>query len=429
MVQAVEPWTARALPGYSRPTPMSSDIEVIRVHASNRKLLDRFIRVQWFIHREAYPNEVWVPPLMLERREFLNPDKNLFFEHAEMAMWIARKGGRDIGRIAAIEDRSWIDFHGEKTGYFGFFDAPNDAAVAGALLDQARKWLRARGMDEMIGPMDLSTNHVCGVLLDAFDREPCINMPYNPPWYDELLLGQGLSKAKDLIQWGIDLATPIPPRVVRIAEKMKKRAGIRVRAMSFDDWDAEVGRTFEIYNEAWEKNWGFVPVTEREFRQIAEDLKLVLHPSLPLVAEIDGEAVAFALIIMNLNPLLKPLDGKLLPFGALRLLWDLKVKQRVDSGRLILLGIRAEHRRRGLDSILFLEMAQRAKALGWWGGEIGWTLEDNVMVNRAIENFGCEAVANYRIYTEDLTGKAKAKAKADAGEPAEAAGAGEASDD
>jgi hypothetical protein len=377
-------------------------VEIVEVPLTDRKLVERFIRVPWHIHRELYPNDHWVPPLLMDRRDYLNPRKNPFFEHAEVALWIARVDGRDVGRIAAIEDRDWRAFHGDKTGYFGMFECPDDAEIAGALLDRARTWLRRRGLEQMIGPMDFSTNYMCGVLLDAFERDPGINMPYNPPWYDALLLGQGLSKAKDLIQWGIDLSNPVPPRVVRIAKKLRARENVRVRAMRFDDWDREVDRALEVYNDAWEKNWGFVPVGEKEFRHIAKDLKMVLHPSLPLVAEVDGKPVAFALIIMNVNPVLKKLDGKLFPFGVLRLVWDLKIADTVDSGRLILMGIREGYRRRGLDSILFLEMAERSRALGWWGGEIGWTLEDNHLVNRAIANFGCEPVAHYRIYEEAL---------------------------
>ncbi|NVB38680.1 N-acetyltransferase [Pseudenhygromyxa sp. WMMC2535] len=379
------------------------DVEIIKVSLRDRKLVKRFIRVPWTIHREFFPQTRWVPPLLMDRQEFLDPDKNPFFDHAEVALWIARKGGRDLGRIAAVKDQAWLDFHGDHTGYFGMFESVDDPAIAGALFDAARRWLEARGLDQMIGPMDLSTNYQCGALIDAFDRDPGMQMPYNPPWYGALIEGQGLEKAKDLIQWGIDLGQPIPPRVVRIAEKIRKREGVRVRAMNFDDWDAEVGRAFEVYNAAWERNWGFVPVSEAEFRFIAKDLKLVLDPSLPLMAEVDGQPVAFALTIMNINPSLKKLDGKLAPFGLLRLLWDLKVRKVVDSGRLILLGIREGYRRRGLDSILFLEMAQRAKALGWWGGEIGWTLEDNHMVNRAIQTFGCDEVAHYRIYQQALT--------------------------
>ncbi|MCA9695905.1 MAG: N-acetyltransferase [Myxococcales bacterium] len=377
-------------------------VEIVDVPLTDRKLVERFIRVPWHIHRELYPNDHWVPPLLMDRRDYLNPRKNPFFDHAEVGLWIARVGGRDVGRIAAIEDRDWRGFHGDKTGYFGMFECPDDPAVAAALLERARTWLRRRGLEQMIGPMDFSTNYVCGVLLDAFDKDPGINMPYNPPWYDSLLQSQGLTKAKDLIQWGIDLGNPIPPRVVRIAKKMRQRENIRVRAMRFDDWDAEVDRALEVYNDAWEKNWGFVPVGEKEFRHIAKDLKLVLHPSLPLIAEVDGKPVAFALIIMNVNPALKKLDGKLLPFGVMRLIWDLKIANTVDSGRLILMGIREGYRRRGLDSILFLEMAERSRALGWWGGEIGWTLEDNDLVNRAISNFGSSPVAHYRIYRDAL---------------------------
>src|SRR5690606_4390227 len=297
-------------------------VEIIEVPTRDRKLIERFIRVPWYVHRELYPNDHWVPPLLMDRRDYLDPRKNPFFEHAEVALWIARKHGRDVGRIAAIEDRDHLKFHGDQTGYFGMFESPDDPEVAHALLDRARTWLARRGLTRMNGPMDFSTNYVCGVLLDAFDRDPGINMPYNPPWYDPLLQAQGLRKAKDLIQWGIDLSDPIPARVLRIAKKMRERENIKVRAMRFDDWDAEVGRALEVYNDAWERNWGFVPVGEKEFRHIAKDLKLVLHPSLPLVAEIDGQPVAFALIIMNVNPVLKKLDGKLLPFGALRLAWD-----------------------------------------------------------------------------------------------------------
>jgi GNAT superfamily N-acetyltransferase len=384
---------------------LMSKLEIVEVPLTDRKLVERFIRVPWHIHRELYPNDHWVPPLLMDRRDYLNPRKNPFLDHADVALWIVRKHGRDVGRIAAIEDRDWRSFHGDKTGYFGMFESPDDPGVAAALLGRARGWLERRGLDRMIGPMDFSTNYVCGVLLDAFDRDPGINMPYNPPWYDSLLTGQGMAKAKDLVQWGIELSKPIPPRVVRIAKKMRQRENVRVRAMSFDDWDTEVSRALEVYNGAWEQNWGFVPVGEKEFRHIAKDLKLVLHPSLPLIAEVDGEPVAFALIIMNVNPVLKKLDGKLFPFGVLQLIWDLEIANTVDSGRLILLGIREGFRRRGLDSILFLEMAERCRALGWWGGEIGWTLEDNELVNRAISNFGCEAVAHYRLYEDTLGGE------------------------
>lgn len=379
-------------------------VEILEVPLRDRKLVDRFIRVPWYIHRELYPKGHWVPPLLLDRQEYLDPAKNPFFTHAEVALWIARKDGRDVGRIAAIEDRDYIQFHSEKTGYFGMFECPDDPEVASALLERARAWLVGRGLTKMIGPMDFSTNYVCGTLIDAFDRDPGINMPYNPPWYDALLQGQGLAKAKDLIQWHIELQNPIPERVEKICERLQKRDNITVRAMSFDDWDAEVGRSLEVYNDAWERNWGFVPVGEREFRHIAKDLKLVLHRTMPLIAEVDGKPIAFALIIMNVNPIMKQLDGKLFPFGIFKLLWDLKVRPKVDSGRLILLGIREGYRKRGVDSILFVEMYKRSKALGWWGGEIGWTLEDNVMVNRAIENFGCKAAAHYRIYEQELRG-------------------------
>ncbi len=378
-------------------------VEIVEVSLRDRKLVDRFIKVPWLIHRELYPNNHWVPPLWMDRRDYLNLDKNPFYAHADVALWIARKDGRDVGRIAAIEDRDWIKFQREQTGYFGMFECPDDPEIAAALFAKAREWLRGRKLTKMIGPMDFSTNYVCGVLLDAFDRDPGINMPYNPPWYDALIQGQGLTKAKDLIQWHCELSNPVPERIERICTLLQKRENITIRAMSFSDWDAEVGRALDVYNDAWDDNWGFVPVGEAEFRHIATDLKMVLHPTLPLMCEVEGRPVAFALIIMNVNPVLKKLDGKLFPFGVFRLIWDLKIAPKVDSGRLILLGIRSGYRKRGLDSLLFLEMYKRTKALGWWGGEIGWTLEDNVMVNRAIENFGSKPAAHYRIYQHELS--------------------------
>jgi hypothetical protein len=257
-------------------------------------------------------------------------------------------------------------------------------------------------MTSMIGPLELSTNYISGVLLDAFDREPGINMPYNPPYYDRLLHSCGLVKAKDLLHWGLDPKQPVPERVSRVADKMAARRGVKIRQMSFDDWDAEVLRTLEIYNDAWEKNWGFVPLGDKEYLHIAKDLKMVLHPDFAILAEVDGKPAAFVLTIQNVNPILKKLDGKLFPFGILRLIWDMKVRKKVDSGRLILLGIKAPYRGQGIDSLLFLATHRAAVKQGWKSGEIGWTLEDNHRVNSAIKAMGGFQVSTYRVYSKAL---------------------------
>lgn len=376
--------------------------ELIEVPLSDRKLVERFIRVPWYVNREHSPSPRWVPPLLMDRRDYLNPQKNPFFKHVQAAFWLVRKDGRNVARAAAVRDEDYIKFHGEQTGYLGMFEAPDNPAVAQLLVDTAGAWLKARGCAAMIGPLKLSMNYISGVLVDGFDRDPGINMPYNPPYYDRLLLGTGMEKARDLLQWGIDPQKPVPERIAKLARKMEKRSGVTVRPMRFDDWDAEVLRTLEVYNDAWEKNWGFVPVGREEYLHIAKDLKMVLKPGLPILVEKDGEPVAFVITMMDVNPVLKKLDGRLFPLGILRLVWDLKVRKVVRGGRLILLGIKSAFRGQGIDTLLFLETHRAAQRLGWTSGQIGWTLEDNYRVNSAIQSMGGERIATYRVYQKAL---------------------------
>lgn len=376
--------------------------ELIEVPLSDRKLVERFIRVPWYVNREHHPSPHWVPPLLMDRRDYLNPHKNPFFKHAQAAFWIARRDGRDVARVAAVRDDDFIAYHGEAKGYLGMFECPDDPALAQALIDTAKAWLKARGCAAMIGPFELSMNYISGVLVDGFDRDPGVNMPYNPPYYDRLLLGTGLHKAKDLLHWGIDPQRPIPERVERLAAKVAARKGITVRDMKFDDWDAEVLRSLEVMNDAWEKNWGFVPVGREEYLHIAKDLKLVLEPGLPIIAEVKGVPVAFVITILDVNPVLKKLDGRLFPFGILRLAWDLKVRKVVKGGRLILLGIKAAYRGQGIDTLLFLATHRAAQRLGWTEGQIGWTLEDNQRVNAAVKSMGGYPIATYRVYETPL---------------------------
>ncbi|MCY1067492.1 N-acetyltransferase [Nannocystis sp. RBIL2] len=379
-----------------------SSFELVEVPLSDRKLVERFIRVPWYVHREHHPSPRWVPPLLMDRRDYLNPDKNPFFKHVQAAFWIARKDGRDVARVAAVRDEDFVKFHGLQTGYLGMFECPDDPELAQALVDTAKAWLAARGCTAMIGPFELSMNYISGVLVEGFDRDPGINLPYNPPYYDRLLQGTGMAKAKDLLHWGIDPQRPIPERVAKIAAKVAERRGITIRDMRFDDWDAEVLRSLEVMNDAWEKNWGFVPVGREEYLHIAKDLKMVLEPGLPIIAEVKGEPVAFVITILDVNPVLKKLDGRLFPFGIVRLLWDLKVRKVVKGGRLILLGIKAAYRGQGIDTLLFLATHRAAQRLGWTEGQIGWTLEDNDRVNAAVKNMGGYPIAKYRVYETTL---------------------------
>lgn len=377
-------------------------LQLVEVPLSDRKLVERFIRVPWYVNREHHPSPHWVPPLLMDRRDYLNPKKNPFFNHVQAAFWVARKDGRDVGRVAAVRDEDFIKFHGEQTGYLGMFECPDDRELAQALVDTAGDWLKGRGCTRMIGPLELSMNYISGALVEGFDRDPGINMPYNPPYYDRLLLGTGMVKARNLLHWGIDPQRPVPERISKLAAKVAQRRGITIRDMRFDDWDAEVLRTLEVYNDAWEKNWGFVPVGREEYLHIAKDLKMVLEPGLPIIAEVKGEPVAFVITMLDVNPVLKKLDGRLLPFGIVRLLWDLKVRKVVKGGRLILLGIKAAYRGQGIDTLLFLATHRAAQRLGWTEGQIGWTLEDNDRVNAAVRSMGGYPIATYRVYEKAL---------------------------
>jgi len=378
-------------------------VELLPVPLSDRKLVDRFIKIPWYIHREHHPSTHWVPPLILDRRDYLNPDKNPFFTHATCAFWIARKDGRDVGRIAAVHDADWEKFQGNRTGSFGMFDSPNDTEVSSALLQAATDWLREQGRDHVIGPLDLSTNYVSGALIEGFDTDPSMEMAYNPPYYKDLFEAFGFGKEKDLWQWYLSSSTPIPEKVVRVSEKIRKRAKVELRPMNLKKWQDEVSLVWDIYNDAWEQNWGFVPVGEAEFRHIAEGLKQVIHPSMAFMAEVEGEPVAFAISIMNVNPILKTLNGRLFPFGLLKLLWKVKIRKQVKDCRLIVLGVKAGYRRRGIDSILFVATHQGANDLGWEGGEIGWTLDDNDMINRSIESMKGHKVKTYRVFGMPLS--------------------------
>lgn len=378
-------------------------IELIEVPLANRKLVDRLIRVQWWIHREHAPSDVWVPPLLMDRRDYLNPSKNPFFSHAETCFWIAVQDGKDVGRIAAVVDKEWEPFHGTKTGYFGFFDSPNDPEVAGVLLKRAEAWLAERGRTDVIGPLDLSTNYMSGALVKGFEHAPGMQMPYNPEYYGALFEGAGYAKAKDLWAWHLLVETGLPEKVSRVADKIRKRAKVNVRPMNLKDWDNEVERVLSVYNSAWDDNWGFVPVSGAEFKHIAADLKLVIQPETALMAEVDGEPVAFCITVKDIQPALKKVDGKLFPTGALSLAWDLMLRPKINWGRLVVMGIKDGYRRRGIDSILFVDTYRAAVGLGWKGAEIGWTLEDNTLVNRAIETMGGTVEKTYRVFGKELS--------------------------
>ena len=378
--------------------PLPSDVQVTPVRGSAEKM--QFIRFPYALYK-GDPH--WVMPLEMERKDFLDPKKNPFFEYGEVELFLARRGRDLVGRIAAIRNPRHMEVHGTKEGFFGLFECVNDAGIARALLDTAAAWLRGRGMTAMLGPANFSANQDWGLLVDGFDTPPAIMMPHNPPYYQGLLEACGLTKAKDLYAFELSSSTQPPEKVVRIAEKMRQREGITVRPVNMKDLAAEVERIRAIYNSAWEKNWCFVPVTDAEFDHLAKDLKTIVRPELALMAEVKGEPVAFSLTVPDANQAIRAANGRLthfgLPIGLAKLVL---ASRRINRLRLIILGIKEGYRRRGLDAILYLDTLRTAKQLGYVGGEISWTLEDNHLVNRAIESMGAKRSKTYRVFLRPL---------------------------
>ncbi len=379
----------------------ASDVTVTPVTTAADK--KAFILFQY----EVYKNEPnFVPPLMMERELVLDPKKNPWFQFGTMQLFLARRGGKVVGRIAGIDDPRYNEFHGTRVGWFGFFECIDDAGVAKALFDVAEQWVKARGHSEILGPASPSSNNEWGFLLEGFEYQPSILMPWTPKYYLSLAEAGGYTKAKDLFAWKIDITGEIPPKIARVAEKVKEREGIVMRPANMKEWDREVRIIKDIYNSAWEKNWGFVPMTDAEFDQLGKDLKMILNTDLVLFAEVNKEPVAFCITVPDANQAIKKANGRLttfgLPIGLVKMMLELK---RIKHGRLIALGIKKEFRKRGLDSVLMKETFEVGKRLGWTGGEIGWTLEDNDMVNRPIELFGSKRYKKYRVYGKALAPK------------------------
>jgi len=383
------------------PALAATDVTVSPVKTGADK--KAFIEFQYEVYRG---DSNFIPPLRFDRNMFLNPKKNPWFEFGTAELFLARRGGKVVGRIAAVLDPRYNEFHGANAGWFGLFECVNDAGVAKALFDVVEAWCKARNLTEVMGPASFSSNGEWAFLAEGFDKPPALLMPYNPKYYLSLTEACGYSKRKDLWAWEIKLQEEPPEKVARVAEKIRAREGLTIRPANIKDWDAEVSRVKDIYNAAWEKNWGFVPMTDKEFDALGKELKLALVPELFLFAEAEGKPVAFCITMPDMNQAIKAANGNLttfgLPIGLVKMLLAMK---KVKQGRLIAMGIRKEYRRRGIDSVLMLETVRAAKKLGWWGGEIGWTLEDNDMVNRAIEVFGCTKYKTYRLFGRELGAK------------------------
>ena len=362
-----------------------------------------FIRLPEKIYKE-FPNYVF--PLEIALKDQLDNTKNPFFEHAEMAAFVAYSDDKPVGRILVVIDSAHCKLHNEKAAFWGYFEAHNRQEVAHALLERGEQWALARGMTVFRGPIQLSTNNECGLLVEGFDDTPTPMMTYNPPYYENLILTSGYSKAKDLYAWEVHKEFRFSDRLTSHAKKTIKDEGIRFRAINMKNYEQEVDRLLEIYNDAWEQNWGFVPMTETEFRHTAKDLKLVLNPNLLFIAEVKGEPAAFSLALPDFNRALKGnTSGRPTLWGWLRLLWALKGPGKYTLGRcrIVTLGIKQKFRNLGLGPLLYASYHKIGPKLGYPIGECSWILEDNLAMNRALSDMGAKKTKVYRVFEKSLT--------------------------
>ena len=372
-----------------------SDITIKTV--KSKKDLMSFIKFQWEIYNgDAY----WVPPLIMERKKLLDREKNPFYKSAEAEYFLAERDGKIVGRIAAIKNDVHLKYHNDNGGFFGFFECINDQQVANKLFDTAKDWIKAKGLARMLGPANPSSNDEWGMLLENFEDSPRILMTYNPKYYLGLCENYGMKKAKDLYAWKISHERITKSeKLKRGKDIVKKRYGLKVYQLDMKHFNRDLEKFKYVYNKAWAPNWGFVPLSEEQIDEMAKDLKPLVEPSLVLFGEIDGKLVGAALVMLDYNQVFKKMNGRLLPFNFIKLFTQ---KKKIDWARIITLGIIPEYQKRGLDTVLYWEILERAAKLGIFRGEASWVLEDNEMMNRGAELMNGELYKKYRIWQYDV---------------------------
>ena len=375
------------------------EIEISQV--SSRRARDAFIKFQWRIYKN---DPAWVPPLIIERKTFLNRKRHPFYKHGDAALFLARHNGEVVGRIMASDDPNYNSLHQSNVGCFGLFESIDDPGVATALFKTAAGWLRKKGRTEMTGPIDYSTNYVCGLLIDGFQFAPTILTAHNPPYYRELIESCGFAKEKDWYAWWFADPAKASKRLRRLAERFRKRWPVTLRPGNLKNIREESRRLRQIFNQAWQKNWGFVPFTEAEFEFMTDEMKPILVPEFTWIAEMGDEPIGFTLCLPDINVALRHVNGRLtrfgLPIGLIKLLY---YKRLIRKGRLIALGVVEKYRHAGVAEMLVLRIMEETMIKRGITGELSMTLEDNVMINRFVEAIGAERYKTYRIFKRTLT--------------------------
>lgn len=373
---------------------MSDKIEIDLVETESDK--NKFIEFPY----KFYANDKnWVEPLRFDVKNNLNVKKNPFYQHSKIKLWLARKNGEIAGRIAGIINDNHNEFHKDKIGFFGFFECVNDKKVSRLLFDKASEFLKENGMDTIRGPVTPSINDEVGLLIDSFDKPPVMLMTYNPKYYIDLIEDYGFKKANDLLALWIDKDVVKDEKMMskldRLGDLILKKENLTVRKVNMKDFANEVQKVRGIFNNAWEKNWGFVPMTEDEFKFIAGNLKLAVDPVYVEFIEKDGEPIGFSLALPDINQAIKGLNGKLFPFGLFKFLAN---KKKIDQLRVIIMGVKKEYQKKGIDAIFYRNIIREANKRGIKGAEISWVLEDNLAMKQTAEKLGARVYKTYRIY-------------------------------
>ncbi len=354
-----------------------------------------FVRFQWRIYGKE-PH--WVAPLLWERKSFLHPDKNPFFENADVQAFMAFRDGEAVGTIAATVDHI-LNRVEPATGMFGFFEFIDDEQVARALLHRALDWLVAQGMDEARGPCSFNLHHEAGLLVEGLDTDPVVLTPHNPPYYERIYLALGLRPVQDLYGWWLE-GDAVPERMMRVARRVEERhPNLRLRPLNLGDFQGELAHARDLFNEAWTANWGHAPIPEEEFNGLAKGLRAMMHPRLSWFVEDEGRPVAMAIVLLDFNQAIKPMKGHLWPFGWFHLA---RGRRRINQGRVFLLGVRPSHQHIPIGALLYSRLWEEAKALGLKGAEASWVLESNHRMNRALEKLGAKRYKTWRLYNIQL---------------------------
>lgn len=376
-------------------TTLVAGIEIVVVEGGSE--LKEFIDLPWNLYAE-YPR--WVPPLKKEVSRLLDPRRHPFWSSAERRLFLARRGSQVVGRIAGIIDRRYNEFHGEQMGIWGFFECADDPAAAATLFSAVETWARREGMTFVRGPLNPSTNYEVGLLVEGFDYPPALMMPYNPPYYSRLVESCGFAKEKDLLAFLIDGDYRLPEWMDSMAGRIARKKGIHIRLIRPKDYDAEFALIREIYNDSWSANWGFVPLSDEEMRDIQNSVKSFADPDLAFFIYYEDEPAAVCVIFPDINPLLKRLNGRI---GLLGLLKALLYSRKINGLRLLMFGVKEKYRQLGVPLLAFhhiYEVVRKKRKYQYL--EMGWTLEDNEAVNTLAVEASARPYKRYRIFRKSL---------------------------